>query len=568
MKRLFLVSSFLFVIFFLGRQALNPFNGRMFNFHDDTQSARIHQFNINLKSLKIPPRIAPSFSNRMGFPVFNFYAPTPYWITSLLNLSGFDIPASIKLSFLLALIVGFYFMFKFLNLYFGFYPSLLGSALYVSSPWMAVEIFIRGNLAEIWFLAFLPFVFLMTAENSKSKSPRIFVKTVLAFFFGLTAHNVLSIVLLPLLLIFILLNEKKLKNIVALMLGFSLAGYFFVPAILEMPLTHAATIAKNLNYVGHLLCPWQLWTTPFWGYGGSGPDCNNDGMSFMLGKPQIITAVAGLVFMIARMVRSKKDPHRNIFVFFILMTIFFIFMSTTLSAPVSKILEPILSMFQFPWRFSSFSIFGLAFLSSGILFAKINGRFNFLLAFAALFVIFYNGKFFTKHLMTVDRFNKDYLSDIYISKMVVYKVAEYLPKTVNYQKWLKYEPRKDTVSINDPTLSDNKFIHMLENGRVQVLKNGLFDKEAETGPGTVVINIHYMPYWQITVNKKNIVPETFDLLGRPVIKLVSPSYIKVSYKQTFIEKLGNTVTAVTVIFLIMLLFYKKLWKKTGKIFPL
>jgi hypothetical protein len=77
MKRFFLILSLAFVIFFLGNKALNPLNGKMFNYHDDTQAARIQQFVLNLKSLKIPPRIAPTFSNRLGFPVFNFYAPTP-----------------------------------------------------------------------------------------------------------------------------------------------------------------------------------------------------------------------------------------------------------------------------------------------------------------------------------------------------------------------------------------------------------------------------------------------------------------------------------------------------------
>jgi hypothetical protein len=560
-----LLLSFIFVIFFLGRSALNPFNGQMFNFHDDTQAARIQQFVLNLKNLKVPPRIAPSFSNGLGFPVFNYYAPAPYWITSAFHLVGFDVITALKVSFLLALVLAFFFMYRFLRLYFDFYPSLFGGLLYASSPWMAIEIFIRGNLAEIWFLALLPLVFLMIATNSRSKSPWTFVMTVIALSLGLTSHNVLSIVLLLLLLVFIFLNKNRLRNYFALILAFSLSAYFFIPAVLEVGMTHAAAIAKNRHYVEHLLCPWQLWTTPFWGYGGSGPDCNNDGMSFMLGKPQIVLGLIGLVFMIKGFFTLKKNENRKIFLFMVILTSGSLFLSTTLSTPVSKILEPALSFFQFPWRFSSFSVFGIAFIAAAIKMPKSVKGSAVLLGIVALFVVFYNGKFFTKHLMTNERFNKDYLSQVFISKMVVYKVAEYLPKTVDYKNWLTYEPVKGKPWKKDPTLEDGKFIHLLENGRVQILKNGLFEKQAETAPGTALINVHYMPYWKITINKMDYIPKTFDSLGRPLINLSSPSLISVKYEQTLAQKFGNLVTILTIFLLVAIVKSKNLWKKIEKI---
>lgn len=565
MKRFFLILSFLFLIFFLGRSALNPFNGKMFNFHDDTQAARIQQFVMNLKSLKMPPRIAPTFSNRMGFPVFNFYAPTPYWITSTLHLVGLDVISALKISFLLALLLAFFFMYKFLRLYFDFYPSVFGGLLYASSPWMAIEIFIRGNLAEIWFLAILPLVFYMIVKNARSSSPLTFVLTVAAMAMGLTSHNVLSIVLLAVILIFILINKKPLKNYLALVLAFSLSAYFFIPAVLEVGMTQAAAIAKNRHYVEHLLCPWQLWTTPFWGYGGSGPDCDNDGMSFMLGKPQIVLGAIGLIFILTKLFNRKEKANKKTYLFIVIMTLTALFLSVTTSTPVSKILEPALSFFQFPWRFSSFSIFGIAFMAGAIKFPESLKKYSLVLGVAALFVVFYNSKFFTKHLMDNSRFYKDYVSDYFITKQVVYKVAEYLPKTVDYRTWLIYEPIKGKPVKKDATLDDGKFIHLLEKGGVQILKNGLFDKEAQVGPGTAVINVHYMPYWKIAINKEPYAPSKFDKLGRPLINLSSPSNIRVSYEQTPLEKLGNVVTILTAVLLVVILRNKNLWKKIEKI---
>lgn len=192
-------------------------------------------------------------------------------------------------------------------------------------------------------------------------------------------------------------------------------------------------------------------------------------------------------------------------------------------------------------------------------------RTEILLGAIALFVVFYNGKFFTKHLMTNARFNKDYLSEVFITKMVVYKVAEYLPKTVNYKTWLTYEPIKGKPWKKDSTLEDKKFVHLLENGRVQILKNGPFEKQAETSPGTALINIHYMPYWKISVNQKPIIPKTFDALGRPLINLSSPSLITVKFEETLVERLGNFGSLFTIMLLFAVIWKKNLWKKIEKI---
>ncbi|PJC31866.1 hypothetical protein CO049_03740, partial [Candidatus Roizmanbacteria bacterium CG_4_9_14_0_2_um_filter_36_12] len=169
MRRFLLILTFIFIIFFLGR-SLNPFNNKMFTFHDETQAARINQFVLNLNNLKIPPRIAPDFSFKLGFPVFNYYAPFPYWLTSSFHLVGISIINSLKISFLLAIILSFISMYLFTSQFFGFFPSLLSGALYVSSPWLAVEIFIRGNLAETWFIALLPLAFWAVYINQKNKS--------------------------------------------------------------------------------------------------------------------------------------------------------------------------------------------------------------------------------------------------------------------------------------------------------------------------------------------------------------------------------------------------------------
>lgn len=541
MKRIVFFITLAAIIVFFGRN-LNPLSQKMFTFHDETQAARVQQFVVNLKNLQIPPRIAPDFSFKLGYPIFNHYAPFSYWITSFMHLVGISVIDSLKLSFLLAIIISLISMFLLLRIFFGFYQSLLASTLYASSPWLAVEIFIRGNLAETWFIALLPLAFWALYKNSVSKSPRFFILTVFILSFILTSHNVLSIVFVPIIILYIFLLSNKKNNYIALASAFLLSSYFFLPAIIELPLTYAGEVAKNNHYAGDLLCLWQLWTTPSWGYGGSIPGCQ-DGMSFMLGKPQILIGLVGIIFLFFRIYSQKKD--RFIFGLFILLLVSSIYFSTYLSTFISNILSPFLSFFQFPWRLLSFALFGICFVSAAIQIPERLKRFSFIFFVLSVVIIFYNSKFFVKDLMTNERFNKDYLSQIYIERMVAFKVAEYVPRTVDFRNWFKYESK-----IKDETLYDGLFIHSLDKKEVIIISNSTFNKLASTSSEKILLNISYMPYWKIYVDNSLYFPTKLDKLGRPIIELIKPSNIRVKYEQTNVEKVGNTVSIVTLLILI------------------
>lgn len=565
MKRFFLLAAFIFIVFFLGRSALNPFKPMMFDFHDNTQAARIDQFVLNLKNFKIPPRIAPDFSHRLGFPVFNYYAPAAYWISSVLKLSGLATINVIKLSFLLAIAAAAFFMFKLLNYYFGFYPALLGSLLYASSPWLAIEIFIRGNLAEAWFLALMPLAFYMAARNAKTGSKTDFILTVLSFSLALTAHNVLSIVLLFLLVSFIFINGNKIRNFSALILSLLLSAYYFIPAILELSKTYAASSVYKTNlYVENLLCPWQLWTTPFWGYGASTPDCQ-DGMPFMLGKPQILTAVVGLVLFFISF-KSRNDRQKKAVFFMSGLVLVSVFLSTNVSFLVSTFLKPVLSFFQFPWRFSSFSLFGLAFLAGAVSVPKSFRKYEIVLAVLGLSVVFYNSKFFTKALMPNTDYNRLYVSTKYVTGKAAYDVSEYLPTSADYEEWRLYEPKKDQPYKIDPYLEDGKFIHSPDGSAVKISRQQPFSKQAWAGPGKIILNVSYLPYWKILLDGAVYIPHSFDKFGRPVIELSKQSEINVIYEQTGIEKAGNAITLLTLsVLMIVVLFNRSIDKNMKKL---
>lgn len=562
---LFFVTLFLVVVF-LGK-SLNPAVPFMFDFHDETQPGRLAEFAFNLSHLKLPPRMAPHFSYNMGYPVFNYYAPSAYWLGALFDLVGFGPIGGLKIAFLLALVVAFVAMFLFLREFFSFYAAVAGAVFYVTATYFPVNIFIRGNLSETWFMALFPLALFFLMRNARTPSPKIFFLTTAVFFFLFTVHNIFSLISVPVIFLFVLLMEKKKANIIAIVFALLLGSYFLLPAVTESGLTYASRVAKETHYDDHFLCLSQLWTSP-WGYGGSTSGCLADGMSFKLGKPQVIFgALGGLAFLysVLLLLRKKKkafSTEHKILTLIFVTTVFSLFLTLYESALVWRIFAFVLSLFQFPWRFLVFGTFGVAVFSGYFLNRLKLPLSSFFLIVVSFGMLFINSKYFAKVFIESARYTELYLSKDYIYSTVAYKIPEYLPRTADYRYWqqIKSNPHKViTVNTEHPLLVETK-----DKKSVMVLKNEAYEKEILTHSKTsFVINIHYFPYWQMKIDDKPFKPTLFDRLGRPIISVDGKTRIQLRFRQTPIEKMGNIITLVTAALLFVLLI-KTPWIKTAK----
>lgn len=536
------------VFFFLGRE-LNPFDPHLFLFHDNTQAARLQEFALSLKSGIIPPRLAPNFSFQHGFPVFNFYAPFAYWVGSLIHLVGVSSAISLKILIFLGLFGSFVSFFLFATLFFGFWGGLLGASVYSSSLWMAVEIFVRGNIGEIWFMALFPLSLYFLKRNDKEKNGFSFILTSVCLSFLFTVHNVLSLISVIFVILFSLLLIHKKKAFLAIIIGLLLGSYFLIPAVLENKLTYATEIASKTKYGDHFLCTWQLWRADRWSYGGSGTGCVNDDMSFQIGKVQLLLAGIGLGIFI----HSLKKRGKNNIPFFILgWTVFSAFLTLGLSKPVWDLFSPVMSIFQFPWRFLPFVVFGTGFFASYIVHIFANKKMQILIVIIlSMRVLFISSKFFSKPWKyTTDEYRSMFLTQKYIGQKAAYEIPEYFPRTGDYKTWRMYDK------------SETRFYTNKLNYKV----NMPFYKEITVDQEQITIPIHYFPFWEISINGAKIIPVYFDTLGRPIFSgLPLPSIVKVQYNETPIEKAGNGVTILTFIALIFLCLDKKIWKKMHSI---
>jgi hypothetical protein len=200
-------------------------------------------------------------------------------------------------------------------------------------------------------------------------------------------------------------------------------------------------VATLTNFRDHFLCVNQLWDSP-WGYGGSTQGCLKDGLSFKIGKLPIIFFTLGLLTFLYKTL-IKKGKKNKIPLFFMISSLFFIFLTLYQSRPIWELLSPAMSIVQFPWRFIGPSLLGVAFFGS-YFFQNLKIQFKSpLICLLILITIFINAKYFNGQEIKKSAFEKNYLSQAYIEKKAAYAIAEYLPKTIDYNYWRSLEKKKE-----------------------------------------------------------------------------------------------------------------------------
>lgn len=534
-SKLLLIATSIATTLVLGFH-LYPGSGQMFDFHDQTLPARIAQFTGELQQGHIPPRIAPDFSFGLGYPVFTFYAPAAFFLTSALDLASFSVPDAIKLSFLLAIGTAFAGMYLFLRRFFDRGAAYLGAFVYVTIPYLAVDIFVRGNLGEVWFFALLPLV--LWSMHQVNEVPRRWsiVVTTLLITALITVHNIFSLVCIPLLIIYGLVLQRRWLQMGMIGIAILIGSSFFLPIALETGTTYATEVATKTEYQDHFLCPSQLWDG-IWGYGGSVPGCVEDGMSFKLGKLQVILAVFGtLLFLVSFPWRKIPRVTSAEWIFLGSFLIFggSIFMTLELSRPIWDLFAPVLSLFQFPWRFLLLSMFGMAVMAAygADRFPPFWSTIPIIVLAIALVVL--NQKYFFKPPLSTEEFKQKYLSEEYIATEVAYRIPEYLPRTASYEEWISYWQNDDAS----------------QELRTQIESSGIRSSTEVTEPGRYLIQHHASGNWLILVDDSIVTPDEFDELGRPIITIPEsatfPVPLTIQYQQTLIQQMGSIISLLSI----------------------
>lgn len=505
-----------------------------FPMHDDTQVGRVVAMGRALRNGQFPVRWVSELGYGYGYPIFNFYGPLPYYVGGSLYALGLTGLAATKMMFALGIVGAGIAMYLALSPFVGHLGAIVASAFYMYAPYHAVQIYVRGAVGEFWVLVFLPLVFFGLGSKSKLIGGIGLAGAILSH----TLLGYATTVLLVFGLILYWAYRRLPSHVSLLAIGLGFSAFFWLPAIFEFTYTNVrAQISPTANYVDHFVCLGQLWNAP-WGFGGSTAGCV-DGISFKLGKLHIIGALAGVL---AFWLNRKKDLTTYILIALgsMLTALFF-------TLPISGIIWKTIPQFayiQYPWRFLTIAIFGLALLTSLIIAFSRNTLVRMTLAVISIAaVIFLNAKLFMPQYVypkTAESFETTQELRFRVSKIS----DEYLPPEI-------IRPNNPEEAAKQAVVSSESLDVETEIDREVYAKFAVLSKVSQT----LVIHRAYFPGWRYWVNGKETAPNLVN--GLPELPIPEGrSVVEMHFTNTFVRTLGNLISVTTLV-LVIYIYGKK-----------
>lgn len=524
---------------------------------DDLQAFRVHQMSRCLLDFQIPCRWIPDMGYQYGYPQFNFYPPSIYYLGAVIHLLGFQIIDVVKFLFILGFILSGLTMYLFLKAFFGKLPAFVGAVLYSVAPFKAVEIYVRGALSELWVFVFFPLIFWATLQLIRSGKLKYLIWLALSWAVLLTTHNLMSFIFLPVFTVWsisLILLEKQWsvlpKLSLAVFLGLGLVAFFTLPVIFERQFVHTETLLSGyFDYRQHFVNLKQLFLSNYWGYGSSFFG-DVDTVNLSTGPVHWLVGLFGLILAALNFKTTKKI---SIIIFILAgLELFVLFLIHQRSSFIWEKIS-LLAWLQFPWRFLALSVFLLSILSAGAIFFL--GKYKKLgfalgtLAIVGVFVLHIN---FFKPQEWLGISDKDKFSGPFWEKQLTISIFDYLPI------YATLPPNKIAPDLPEILDGQAKIINYKKGSNYQI-------GEIEVSKGsTVRLPLFDFPGMEVLVDQRKVAHWHDDCrgeeycLGLITFKLpVGTHKIEVKLQDTPIRKTGNIITLISFCVLALLIYRLK-----------
>jgi hypothetical protein len=539
-----------------------------YKMHDDVQVIRLYEMNKCFQDFQIPCRWVPDLGGLYGYPLFNYYAPLPYYIGELFYFSTHNFIVSAKLMFASSFILSYIFMFFLGRKIWGDLGGLLSGIFYSFAPYHSVDMYVRGAMGEMWALVFFPAILWAAFRLNENQNIRNLL--ILSFFIMclVITHNLSAMIFMPILIGYIVVmyfikrNTKLLYfSFFSIMLGFLLSAFYFIPALVEKNLAHVETTTYGyFYYTEHFKGLRKLFLDNFWGWGASIreiPGGEKDMLPYQIGWVHLIGFALSLV---AGAILFKKDKLRFLIIYFsFLVFLGAVFMIHPKSEPIWKNLDQFLRYLQFPWRFLMVVIFVNSFMVGSIVYLwealsrSQHTIYKYLLAGVLItLVIVVNFSYFRpeKFLYTND---VDYLTGENWDRQIKRSIFDYLPKSA---KAPPAELAKSPYRVIIGSASVNDFYQG---------SNWVKFNLAVIEPSQIEISQYYFPVWKIQVDGKEVPIDYNNDLGLMRF-MVDPGNhtVEARLHDTIIRKMGNFLTIIG--FLVSIILVLSQYRKTRKYF--
>lgn len=487
----FTLLSLLFLIGFQFLLIQPFFHSGFFPTHDGIQTIRIFEYYQSLKFGTFPPRWSSGLLFGYGYPLFVFYSPFAYFLGALFVFIGFNFLLATKMVFILCFFIGAIGVFLLVRFFVKDLPALIAAMIYSLIPYRAVDVYVRGDLAEFLAYSLFPWVFWINLKLIKNPKQKLLVPFLGIFLALLILSHNISILIYGIFLvafnIFSVLKSKKdnwkylIKRLFSsVTLAIIMSCFYWLPLIIESRFVQLDRIIAD-PYNQYFLSINQLWYSP-WGYGGF---LQQNPMSLQLG--QIIIVVSSLTLVLNMVIKTRVNE-----IIYFFGGIFII--STLLETNITQFFWDKIILFhylQFPWRLHIINtICGIILVGFFFYFLeqlkihqkKIGKLLIFLIGFFLIFLSFKESHYFFKA--------KSYMEAKPVAATTTGE--EYLPK------WVKELPN------NYPP---DKIEFLNNNGKLENIEWGYYQKSftviSQRETKIEIAHIYY-PGWYSYINNKSV----------------------------------------------------------------
>lgn len=345
---------------------------------------RLHQLLAALQAGEFPVRWMPDAALGYGYPFFSYYAAFPFYLAAGLKLYGFSYVTALKLTQLIALLIGAagaYLWARSVRL-----PSvaaLTAAAAYTFAPFHLVNLYVRGDsLSELWAMGLYPLI-LWRAQRCLDQ-PNFKHTFVLALFVGALSlsHNISALNFMPFLALYLAIGAvwpligalfrqrvaakpsalaplpprpvapitawaRLILPGLALAWGLALAAFFWLPALRETDAVQITGVSTGYFFYGNHFRSANL-VQPNWVFSFNTEPGHPT--PFSMGLWHALIICISLLVLPVQAWRAKRWPWQLTF------ALLAAGLATWMVTPASQAAWeqlPLVSFTQFPWRFLS-----------------------------------------------------------------------------------------------------------------------------------------------------------------------------------------------------------------------
>ncbi|MEX1253076.1 MAG: 6-pyruvoyl-tetrahydropterin synthase-related protein [Dehalococcoidia bacterium] len=514
------------------------FGGGMILTGDTIHIMRILEMHRCLSDGQVPCRWVPDMGNGYGYPLFNYYPPLPYYAGDLLHRLGLSYLKTVDMLYVIGLAGAGLSMYTLGRRLWGTLGGMVSAIAYVYAPYLALDVYLRGALAELWALAIVPALLWAVLELIATGRPRYVPVIALLLAALLLSHNLVAVIVAPALalwvVVLLLLQGRRLwrpalLGTVAALWGFGLAAFFTLPVLLEGDLVQVDNITLGaFEYTNHFASVSDLF---FQRTGDYSYILNRQG-----GTPlQIGWFHWGLAALAVPAGLAMIWTRRRASGLAVLMLVVFFGVGVFMATSTSKFIWDTfgsLRFLQFPWRYLGLVSIAAAGLAGAWL-ALLQGRsllLQLVVAGLLIGVLVGSGRTFFHPPIRFDLTDADLLSGPRYELRQRGAIRDYLPKAV------------ETVPARATTAA------RVIDGDAQVsnTRAGSDWLEMEVAAGTlaqVEASIYYFEHWRISIDGQPRPPIVSQPHGLIVVA-VPPGdhHVELWLENTGVRTLGNRLS--------------------------